>query len=140
VRAELFRADRRTDRYDEANSSFSKFCERARKLIFDKILCNIPQSIPGYIYLCHSRFLVIHQSHNDPNNRIYSTNSVQKASSDILQNNKHKTTRYMTLTTQLSISIALICTFFKHMLKQRTPDTKTRSLPSIVIHTACPAM
>jgi hypothetical protein len=96
VRAELFRADRRTDRYDEANSSSSKFCERARKLILDKVLCNIPESIPGNTYLCHSRSLAIHQSHNDPNNRIYSTNSVQKASSDILQNNKHKTTRYRT--------------------------------------------
>jgi len=41
VRAELFQADRRanerTDRYDEANSRFSQFCERAEKLrtLFD---------------------------------------------------------------------------------------------------------
>ena len=27
--AELFLADRRTDRHDEANSRFSQFCERA---------------------------------------------------------------------------------------------------------------
>ena len=134
------RMDGQTDRYGEANSRSSKFCERARKSILIKVLCNITQSIPGNIYLCHSRFLAIHQSHNDPNNRIYSTNSVQKASSDILQNNKHKTTQYRTSTTQLSISIALICTFFKHTLKQRTPDTKTRSVPSSVIHTACPTM
>ena len=33
--AELFHADdRRTDRYDEANSRFSQFCERAHKLNF----------------------------------------------------------------------------------------------------------
>jgi hypothetical protein len=30
VGAELFRADRRTDRYDEANSRFSQFCEGAK--------------------------------------------------------------------------------------------------------------
>jgi len=29
VRAELFRAGGRTDRHEEANSCFSKFCERA---------------------------------------------------------------------------------------------------------------
>ena len=29
VGAELYRADRRKDRYDEANSRFSQFCERA---------------------------------------------------------------------------------------------------------------
>jgi len=109
-----------------------------RKLILVKVLCNVPQSIPGNIYLCHSRFLPIHQSDNDPNNRIYPTNSVGKASSYILQNDKHKTSRYRILTTQLGISIALIGTFFKHMLKQRTPETKTRSLPSSGSHTPCP--
>jgi len=31
VGAELFRADERTDRHDEADSCFSQFCERARK-------------------------------------------------------------------------------------------------------------
>jgi hypothetical protein len=31
VAAELFHADRRTDLHDEANSSFSEFCERALK-------------------------------------------------------------------------------------------------------------
>jgi hypothetical protein len=30
VGAELFRADRRTDRRDEANSCFSQFCEGAK--------------------------------------------------------------------------------------------------------------
>jgi hypothetical protein len=29
--AELFHADRLTDRHDEANSRFSQFCERAQK-------------------------------------------------------------------------------------------------------------
>jgi len=29
VRAELFHANRRTDRHDASNSSFSQFCERA---------------------------------------------------------------------------------------------------------------
>jgi len=29
VGAELFHADGQTDRHDEANSSFSQFCERA---------------------------------------------------------------------------------------------------------------
>ena len=29
VGAELFHADRETDNFDEANSSFSKFCESA---------------------------------------------------------------------------------------------------------------
>jgi len=29
VEAELFNADGQTDRYDEANSLFSQFCERA---------------------------------------------------------------------------------------------------------------
>jgi len=32
VGAELFHADRRTDRHDEPNSRFSQFCERASKL------------------------------------------------------------------------------------------------------------
>jgi hypothetical protein len=31
VGAELLHADGRTDRYDEANSRFSQFCERASK-------------------------------------------------------------------------------------------------------------
>ena len=31
VRAELFRADGRTDRHDEANSRFSQFCESAQE-------------------------------------------------------------------------------------------------------------
>ena len=31
VRAELFHADGRKDRHDEANSRFSKFCEQALK-------------------------------------------------------------------------------------------------------------
>ena len=31
VGAELFHADGRTDRHDEANSRFSQFCERANK-------------------------------------------------------------------------------------------------------------
>ena len=31
VGAELFHLDGHTDRYDEANSRFSKFCERAKK-------------------------------------------------------------------------------------------------------------
>jgi len=31
VRAELFRADEQTDRHDEANSSFSQFCERSKR-------------------------------------------------------------------------------------------------------------
>ena len=30
VGAELFHADGRTDRHDEANSHFSQFCERAQ--------------------------------------------------------------------------------------------------------------
>jgi hypothetical protein len=30
---ELFQADRRTDRYDEANSRFAQFCERAWKCL-----------------------------------------------------------------------------------------------------------
>jgi hypothetical protein len=29
VEVELFRADGRTDKYEEANSRFSQFCERA---------------------------------------------------------------------------------------------------------------
>jgi len=31
VEAEVFQADRRMDRHDEANSRFPKFCERAYK-------------------------------------------------------------------------------------------------------------
>jgi len=31
VGAELFHADRQTDRHEEANISFSQFCERANK-------------------------------------------------------------------------------------------------------------
>jgi hypothetical protein len=31
VGAELFRADGQTDRHDEANSRFSKFCERVQR-------------------------------------------------------------------------------------------------------------
>jgi len=30
--AELFHTDKRTDRHDEANSRFSQFCERSKKL------------------------------------------------------------------------------------------------------------
>jgi hypothetical protein len=33
VGAELFHADRRIHRHDEANSRFSQFCERAQKFI-----------------------------------------------------------------------------------------------------------
>jgi len=32
--AELFHAEKQTDRHDEANSLFSKFCERALKVVF----------------------------------------------------------------------------------------------------------
>jgi len=32
VGAEIFDADRRTDRHDEANSRFSQFCEHAQLL------------------------------------------------------------------------------------------------------------
>ena len=40
VGAELFRADRhlRTDRYDEANSRFSQFCERAYNTKWNALL------------------------------------------------------------------------------------------------------
>jgi len=34
VGAELFHADRRTDRHDEANSRFPQFCERDYELLY----------------------------------------------------------------------------------------------------------
>jgi len=37
--AEIFHADRQTDRYDEANNRFSQFCESALKRL--KIMCNL---------------------------------------------------------------------------------------------------
>jgi len=36
VGAQLFHADGRTDRYDDANSGFSQFCERALKVEKEK--------------------------------------------------------------------------------------------------------
>ena len=39
VEAELFHADRRTDRHDEANSRFSQFCQRAQNwLCFTEVI------------------------------------------------------------------------------------------------------
>jgi hypothetical protein len=41
VGAELFRADGRTDRHEEAISLFSQFCERAYNEVWDTMLFGI---------------------------------------------------------------------------------------------------
>jgi hypothetical protein len=41
VGADFSHEDRRTDVHDEANSSFSKFCERAQKYFRQKVLKEI---------------------------------------------------------------------------------------------------
>ena len=46
VRAEVFHADGRADRYDEANGRFSQFCERAKRNL-------IAFKIPGYSVTKH---------------------------------------------------------------------------------------
>jgi len=40
VGAELFHAERRTDRHDEVNSSFSQFCEKTPKKFISPIVLN----------------------------------------------------------------------------------------------------
>jgi hypothetical protein len=49
--AELFHTDRQTDRYDEANSRFSQFCEctYSTEMSVDKVL----NEIHGTIYRTH---------------------------------------------------------------------------------------
>ena len=49
---ELFLADRRTDRHDEANSRFSQFCEKRLKSIDGPLSFRRKYEIRSSLFLC----------------------------------------------------------------------------------------